>query len=131
MNQDVRNYMAAIGSKGGKRSKRKITPEQQRQLIAARKRKLRLRKRLMNLIRIGDWRSISNMPGNHGVIAGILLACIQKSVFNSNYFTALQEITGENPASDKLGTKIKESDLPTVASAWIEWGIQKKLIRRL
>lgn len=35
----VRKYMASIGAKGGKKSKRAITPEQQKKMQAARKKK--------------------------------------------------------------------------------------------
>jgi hypothetical protein len=34
---EIKAYLAAIGSKGGKKSKRKITPEQQAKMQAARK----------------------------------------------------------------------------------------------
>jgi len=37
LNKDVREYFAKIGSKGGKNSKRKITPQQQKAMQKARK----------------------------------------------------------------------------------------------
>jgi Spy/CpxP family protein refolding chaperone len=39
MNKTIREYFAKIGSKGGKKSKRAITPEQQAKMQSARKKR--------------------------------------------------------------------------------------------
>lgn len=42
--KEVREYMSRIGSEGGKKSKRTLTPEQARRMVEARERKRRERK---------------------------------------------------------------------------------------
>ncbi len=44
-NKSISDYMASIGAKGGKASKRKITPEQQAKMQAARKKASRRNKK--------------------------------------------------------------------------------------
>jgi len=39
MNTQLRKYFAKIGAKGGKKSKRELTPEQSRAMVAAREAK--------------------------------------------------------------------------------------------
>jgi hypothetical protein len=41
MEKAIREYMAKIGRKGGKRSKRTLTPEQAKAMVEARERKRR------------------------------------------------------------------------------------------
>ncbi len=41
---EVREYMSKIGSKGGKKSKRTLTPEQARKMVEAREKKRREKK---------------------------------------------------------------------------------------
>lgn len=41
---EVREYMSKIGSKGGKKSKRTLTPEQARRMVEAREKKRRGKK---------------------------------------------------------------------------------------
>jgi hypothetical protein len=45
-NEEVRAYLARIGSKGGKASRRTLTPEQAKAMVAARERKRRKTKRV-------------------------------------------------------------------------------------
>lgn len=42
--KEVREYMSQIGSKGGKKSKRTLTPEQARKMVEAREKKRRAKK---------------------------------------------------------------------------------------
>jgi len=39
--REIRDYMSKIGSKGGKKSKRTLTPEQARKMVEAREKKRR------------------------------------------------------------------------------------------
>lgn len=39
VNASVKKYLAHIGSKGGKKSKRVLTPEQAKEMVAAREKK--------------------------------------------------------------------------------------------
>ncbi len=43
MDKSVREYLRKIGAKGGKKSKRTLTPEQARQMVEARERKRKRR----------------------------------------------------------------------------------------
>lgn len=42
--KEVREYMSQIGSKGGKKSKRTLSPEQARKMVEAREKKRREKK---------------------------------------------------------------------------------------
>lgn len=42
--KEVSEYMSKIGSKGGKKSKRTLTPEQARKMVEAREKKRRTKK---------------------------------------------------------------------------------------
>jgi len=44
MDKKIRDYLVAIGSKGGKKSKRTLTPEQARAMVEAREKKRKKRK---------------------------------------------------------------------------------------
>ncbi len=45
MDKKIREYMAKIGSKGGKKATHTLTPEQARAMVEARERKRRRRKK--------------------------------------------------------------------------------------
>lgn len=45
MDKAVREYLAKIGAKGGKKSKRTLTPEQAKKMVAARERKRKQEKK--------------------------------------------------------------------------------------
>jgi hypothetical protein len=127
--------MALIGSKGGKKSKRKITPKQQKGLIAARKRKFRLRKKFDTLAE--QWKKetafdsdMPNSPAYKKIIAmgkavvPFMLKDFQDMQHN-HWFYALEKITGEDPIPKKL-----YSNIPAMAMGWVDWGIKNKIIKR-
>jgi hypothetical protein len=45
VDEAVRKYLAKIGAKGGKKSRRELTPEQARKMVEAREAKKRKRKK--------------------------------------------------------------------------------------
>jgi len=134
---NLSSRMAKIGAIGGRKSKREITPAQQKKLVAARKRKSRLRKKFSNLKE--EWRKETRLMSDtyrmsrnrhyRGIIemgmdvVPIILEDLR--VEPDHWFYALQKITNENPVSPSIQGHIK-----AMCSAWIKWGEDKRLIKK-